>query len=305
VRLQNVTPPVFTMTGILNNTTTITGLAPIGLPPFSVSQFLPYVGQPVSGANIPTGTTVLSVTSSTQLTLSQAATGAGLTTLTFGVEPVTLAEALLHCRFAIPATDPIYASETALVQSLIVAARRYAETFLKSALMTQTWMLYLDSFPAAGGYYSRPVREIWPSYGSLPFGFGFWPGMVPNSTGVIPIPLPPIQQIISVSYTTFAGTTVIVPPANYNVSYGTPGRSQPQFSMVWPISRPTIDSVQITYQCGYGPLESHIDPAIQTAIKMLVSSWYENREHVQPGGFVCVPDTVNALLGTAEAGIYG
>ena len=97
------------------------------------------------------------------------------------VEPVTLDEAKLHARVEYPDQD-------ALVTSLIVAARRYCETCLRAALITQQWVLMLDSFPSAGGYYNRAIREIWPSMGGLPSGLGFYPGMVPNSTGVIDIP---------------------------------------------------------------------------------------------------------------------
>src|SRR4051794_4197557 len=109
------------------------------------------------------------------------------------VEPVTLAEAKLHCK--VDFTD-----DDALITSLIAAARMVCETRLRQALVTQTWVLYLDSFPSAGGYYNRAIREVWPSLGGMPSGIGFYPGLVPNSTGVIDIPLPPLQSIVSVQY---------------------------------------------------------------------------------------------------------
>src|SRR3974377_971688 len=102
------------------------------------------------------------------------------------VEPVTLAEAKQHARVEYPDDD-------ALITGMIVAARRMAETRLRSALITQTWNLYLDSFPSAGGYYNRAIREIWPSLGGLPSGLGFYPGLIPNSRGVRDIQLTPAQ----------------------------------------------------------------------------------------------------------------
>jgi len=51
LRLINVTPPVFTMTGTTQNSSPIvTGLAPLGAAPFTVVSLTPFIGQPVSGA---------------------------------------------------------------------------------------------------------------------------------------------------------------------------------------------------------------------------------------------------------------
>jgi len=224
--------------------------------------------------------------------------------LTFGTEPVTLAEAIQHCRFEVPETDPIYPAETALIQSLITAARRYAETKLRSALITQTWVLYLDSFPSAGGYYNRAIREVWPSLGSMPSGLGFFPGLIPNSTGVINIPMPPLQQVVSVAYWDYQDNLATVDPTAYNVSVGVPARIQPHYSKVWPMSRPTIDSVQVTFTCGYGPLTSNIPESVKTAIKYAVSTWYENRTMVDVGSYVAVPETMDALLSIDDPGTY-
>lgn len=276
---------------------TVTGLTAVGAPPFSAINFLPFVGQPVSGTGIPAGTTVLTVTDATDVILSQNATASGSQTLTFGVEPITLAEAKAHAVIE-------FNDDDALVTAYIIAARRYCETRLRSALITQTQVLYLDSFPSAGGYYNRAIREIWPSLGALPSGLGFYPGMVPNSTGVIDIPLPPVQKIISIQYFNFLNVLVTVAPATYNVSFGTPARIQPQYSTVWPISRPTIDSVQVTFQCGYGPTEANIPESVKLAIKFMVATWYQNRESIGPGQMLKVPDTVDAILAVDDPGTY-
>jgi Phage gp6-like head-tail connector protein len=213
------------------------------------------------------------------------------------VEPVSLTEAKLHARVEYPDDD-------ALISSLITSARRYCETALRGALITQTWALMLDSFPSAGGYYNRAIREIWPSLGGLPSGLGFYPGLVPNSTGVIDIPLPPLHSITSVNYYDFAGVLQTVPSSTYNVSLGTPGRIQPAYSKVWPISRPTIDCVQITFVCGQGNDGTAVSENVKTAIKMMVAAWYEQREAFAQGQFAPVPMCVDALLSPDEPGIY-
>jgi uncharacterized phiE125 gp8 family phage protein len=55
-------------------------------------------------------------------------------------EPVTLAEAKLHCR--VDGDD-----DDALLTALIVSARQQAEHRTGRALLTQTWDLALDDFP--------------------------------------------------------------------------------------------------------------------------------------------------------------
>ncbi len=60
--------------GTLNGTTLVTGLG-------TTEQYA--TGMPVEGANIPGSTTIANVNSATSITLSQAATGSGVTSLTF------------------------------------------------------------------------------------------------------------------------------------------------------------------------------------------------------------------------------
>jgi hypothetical protein len=305
MRLQLITPPVWSATGgLMAGQPTITGIAPAVPMPGASAQYLPFVGQPVSGPGVPAGAVVLTVVDAANVVLSADATLTGAQALLFGTEPVSLDEAKLHCRFEVPDTDPIYAREADFISSLIFAARRYCETKLRSALVTQTWVLYLDSFPSAGGYYNRAIREIWPMLGSMPSGLGFYPGLIPNSTGVIDIPMPPLQRIVSVAYWDFSNNLVVVDPSTYNVSLGTPARIQPQYSKVWPISRPTIDSVEVTFTCGYGPLAGNVPASVQTAIKYACSTWYENRTNVDVGGYAAVPETMDALLSIDDPGIY-
>jgi len=57
------------------------------------------------------------------------------------VEPVTLAEAKLHCK--VDGTD-----DDTLITALIVAARQQAEHNTGRALLTQQWEFTCDSFPA-------------------------------------------------------------------------------------------------------------------------------------------------------------
>lgn len=68
-------------------------------------------------------------------------------------EPVTLAEAKLHCR--IDGTD-----DDTLVTSLIVAARQAAENRTGRVLITQTWELQLDAFEAEIELPNPPTQSV-------------------------------------------------------------------------------------------------------------------------------------------------
>lgn len=211
-------------------------------------------------------------------------------------EPLALEDAKLYLRVDIP-------DEDSLLSSLITAARIYCENHLRQALVTQSWRLDLDSFPSAGGYYNRAIREVWPSMGALPAGFGFYPGMVPNSTGVINIPRPPLRSIASVQYYDFRGTLQTVDPSVYTVSLGAPARIQPAYSQVWPLARPTIDAVQVAFVAGYGDAAACPAPVV-TAIKMMVAHWFEHREAVSADGLAEIPLAVDALLASCDHGSY-
>lgn len=259
----------------------------------------------VKGTGIPRYTFVNTLDSGTQITLNQSATANGVETLTFTLEPVMLLEAMAQARNELPDGDPAAPLDRFLLASYIRSARLYAEAACRQSMLTQQWVLYLDSFPSAGGYYNRAIRELWPSLGGLPSGLGFYPGLVPNSTGVIDIPGPPLQALNSVQYLDFQGNTRTVSSSAYNVSTGVPGRIQPQFSTVWPISRPTIDSVLITFTAGFGDTADSVPDNIRTGIMMLAAHWYENREAVTPdGGWAEVPMGIHSLFGATDPGIY-
>lgn len=296
MRTVQVNPPMFYGAGTL--TSGSTSVISVTVSPMElVVSPTPYVGQLVSGTGIPAGTTIAAVSTNT-ITLSQPATAGGISVaLTFGCEPVSLAQAKAQARVE-------FTDDDTLITLLISAARKYAETRLRSALITQSWTLMLDSFPSAGGYYNRAIREVWPSLGGLPSGLGFYPGLIPNSTGVIDLPYPPLQSISSVNYYDFDGVLQTVDPSAYNVSLQFSPRIQPQYSKVWPISRPTIDSVQITFVAGYGNQPGNVPVNVQQAMLLHTAHLYENREAVMAGEMVEVPLAVEALYSASDPGIY-
>ena len=77
------------------------------------------------------------------------------------VEPVTLTEAKLHLRLSTSAWDAVeYDTEDDLLNSLIETARGYVENYTHRAIITQTWIAYLETFPNAVRLPFPPFQSI-------------------------------------------------------------------------------------------------------------------------------------------------
>lgn len=151
-----------------------------------------------------------------------------------GAEPLTATEA--RARLAI---DSEVAD--AVIDALITAARTGidgVDGWLGRAIMTQTWRLLLDGFPAAGC--------------------------------AIAIPLPPLQQINSISYIDGTGDTVTLGTGDYQVMQGPRPAIHPPFGKSWPPSRIDPDSVIIEFDAGYGDSGSDVPEPIRCAIALQV-----------------------------------
>lgn len=180
------------------------------------------------------------------------------------VEPVTRDQFKLHAR--ITRDD-----EDSLIDSLLKAARRYIEARQRRAIVTQTWRLTLDTFPAWG----------------------------------LVIPLPPLQSVSSITYVDNDGTTQTLDPSAYSVdTRSEPGRVEPAWGQYWPSARFQNNAVTVQFVAGYGLADSAPDTT-KTAIKLLAAHWYENREATIAGTIIApLPFAVEALLAAEEFGGY-
>lgn len=141
----------------------------------------------------------------------------GLTLLTAPTaEPVTLAEAKLHCR--VDSND-----DDALITALIVAARQQAEDQTARALVTQKWRYDLDTFPAAEIDLPLPPLVSVESITYL------------DNDGVR-------QPLATSEYSVVINQT--------------PGVGLPAYEKTWPSSRSTPGSVQISFTAGYGAADA-------------------------------------------------
>jgi len=184
------------------------------------------------------------------------------------VEPVSLAEATAHLRVD-------FQDDDAYIRALIVAAREQCELRTRAAFIAQTHILNLDHFPGA-------VLEEALIFGGDP----------------IYLPRSPVLSVTSVQYVDDQGTLTVLPTAAYQTDiYSHTPRIKPAYGYTWPTTRAGVaNAVTVTYQAGYGPDPDDVPEGIRQAIKILVGTWYENRESVAVGSVSIVPMSVGYLL---------
>jgi len=149
-------------------------------------------------------------------------------------EPVNLSDAKAHLK--IDASD-----EDALLTTLITAARARAEWHSGRALITQSWCLRLDHWPA---------------------------------NNVVEIPLPPLQSVSSIATTSLDGIRTVMDTGLYRID----GASEP--ARVIFTTRPqhlrSQDCLEITFTAGYGDA-SAVPSAIRQAILEILAALYSHR----------------------------
>lgn len=147
-------------------------------------------------------------------------------------EPLSAAEAKARLGIGSELSDTV-------VDALIKGARQSidgAEGWLGRALVTQTWDLILDAFPA----------------------------------DEIPLPLPPVQSVTSITYLDAAGSSQTVDPADYELVKGAPARVRPDYDASWPSARGCRGEVTVRFVAGYGAAEDVPEP-IRNAIALQVA----------------------------------
>ncbi len=174
-------------------------------------------------------------------------------------EPLELALVKEHLRVDGEEDDRV-------IEALIVAARQKVESDTWRALMTQTWGLSLDAFPA--------------------------------NNGPIALPLPPLQTVDSIKYIDTAGTEQTFEAANYKAdAVSEPGRVALAYGQAWPSTREEINAVTVQFTAGYGDA-GDVPEGLKEAMKLLIGHWYENREASIAGTVIGeVPMAYEALIG--------
>lgn len=151
-------------------------------------------------------------------------------------EPITLTEAKAQLRVT-------HDHENDLISSLIASARDLVEQRTWRQLVTATFRLHLDRFPAG--------REII-------------------------LPRPRLASVSSIEYLV-AGNWVTLDAGRYTVdAQSEPGRVLVD-SAGWPDAEDTLNAVRIQFVCGFGSASS-VPEALKSAIKVMIAGLYDNRD---------------------------
>lgn len=203
-----------------------------------------------------------------------------------GVEPVALSDVKLHARIDTAVDD-------SLVTTLITAARIWAENYTGRAIINQTWQMAMDIWPAANEEWWDGVRD------------GPVSGL--ERTTFVSLPRPPLVNVTSVQYFDNTDTPTTWPSSNYFVdTVRQPGRLALRLGAVWPVPSRLTNGIVITYVAGYGSDGTSVPEPIKTAIRQLVTHWYEHRGEATIGAgsrntsavfnSINVPMVIQALL---------
>ncbi len=173
-------------------------------------------------------------------------------------EPVSLSDAKTHFR-----VDEV--DEDILIQSLLTAARLHVETISGRVMITQTWRIALDHWPA------RNILEL---------------------------PIGPVQTVNAIRIFDDDDITMTIDPSRYLVDVGSvPARIAMRGHENWPDPGRVLNGIEIDISAGYGNTASNVPEALRHSVLMLAAHWFENREPLMAtGGQLPVPPAVTALI---------
>lgn len=183
-------------------------------------------------------------------------------------EPITPEDAQAHLR--VDADDDL-----ALIQTLIVTAREYVETYTRRALLTQTWDLALDSF-------CDPLYRC--------------------EDGSLRLPKAPVASITSITYIDGAGVSQTWSTDDWDADLPSGpkamrARIYPAYEESYPSTRSQPNAVTIRFVAGYGATGEFVPASLRSAMLLLIGHWYAIREGVNVGNITSeLPMGVEALL---------
>lgn len=157
-----------------------------------------------------------------------------------GLEPITTAEAKDHCYVTGSDWDTY-------IDTLITAAREYAENRTWRAIIDATYELRLDDFP----------------------------------DGEIQLPKPPARAVDSISYIDSDGNQQTLANSEYEVDTENEyGRVRPKSS--WPSTDDVYNAVTIMFTAGYdgNAAKYELPKQIKQGMLMLIKHLFDNREMV-------------------------
>lgn len=150
-------------------------------------------------------------------------------------------------------SDPTIGDDDYLTR-LITVAREEVESYTRRALISQTWLMYLDDWPG-GRSIELPFRNL--------------------------------QSVTHVKYTDSAGDQSTWSSDDYDVDTdSTVGRILPGYGKSYPsVTRTPSNPIEIKFICGYGDARSNLPEGLRQAVLVIMSDYYENRETTYVGPY--------------------
>jgi uncharacterized phiE125 gp8 family phage protein len=172
------------------------------------------------------------------------------------VEPLSLADAKAYLRVA-------HTDDDDLITALIASARSHVEAQTRRALITQTWRLSRDAWPADGRITVLPA---------------------------------PLQSLTAARAYDADGNAQSIDSQAFVVdTIATPGVVSFAPWSVPPPGRATA-GVELDVVAGYGDAATDVPEPLRLAIRQLAAHWYENRGVVAGSGGAPLPANVADLL---------
>jgi uncharacterized phiE125 gp8 family phage protein len=171
--------------------------------------------------------------------------------------------AVAACEFGVNIiTSPGTRTEATQITSLIKTVRQYCESVgIWKTLITQTWYMYLDKFPAGDGS--------------------------------IMVPKPPLQKINSIKYTDCLGTETTLSTDVYEADTAAmPGLIKLKYGQSWPSDDlKTVNPIVIDFDCGYGATIASCPDgdALKQIMLLHLTDLFEQRGSIKEGAFTELP----------------
>lgn len=180
-----------------------------------------------------------------------------------------------------PATEPVTAADlrTQLVESssalpdaeanaLIEESRGMIEEMTGLALITQTWEMAIDRWPAG--------REPW------------WNGVrqgaiselhAPNHLRSLELPRYPLQSVDVVTvYDEGGNASTVTIGSTFDVdTFQSPGRVTLQTGATWPVALRANNAIVIEFTSGFGSAASDVPAILRRAVKQVAAYLYTHR----------------------------
>lgn len=160
-------------------------------------------------------------------------------------EPITLSEAKNYLK-----VEDSYTDDDTLITAIITSVRQYIETYLTTALITQTIEEKWDYIDVR----SYQLRQNF-------------------NLGVCPV-----QSVTSITYIDTDGDSQTWSASEYVVdTHRQVARIGIKNGYTWPSIQDEINVLTVTYVAGYGDAGSDVPGNILQAMRYLIAAYYENR----------------------------